>query len=914
MKHMRIALVLFLFAFTMIACSSKQEVIDRAVEMTIEAQQAKSAQSVGEPVATAKAVENIGVVPKQNTPVPATSTPKNTLTPTFTPANTRVEDTPTPRVPTPTNTAQSAKSSGPILSKKILGTWTYETDKERGYLDFFHFGENGELWQGDQEPFHFQYKVIDDQSIQIYSSTDNEQVVSVSMPDDNTLVLGLISGQIEMGRQPEIENLSEMLLGYWQDVQDRRYFFGFLPKQQFVSDWNVATYDVLGNMVIIADSFPLLIASIDDEKMETSEEGGPRYSLQRTTEAELSPSFAEHLIAANFFGTWIATIEDGDEEYYLWVTFEGDGTAYFGDDEYQYEVKDDVSLELSTPEYPDNSHLFVTMMDNGTIQLLIPEEDQEFDLSPQPQIKALQSKLEGVWLGEEDDPMLFLPSQEVLLYGERLPYTLRGNAIFIGESDAALVLSVDDQELMLIAGFTKIPFRNGVTIASSSSGGAQGVLFPYGMTGFDGECGYIDSRGNIVISAVFAQCGGFSDGIAVAYLTDDLGGYINTSGQFVIAPMFSNPQSFSEGLARVRNLDGLVGYIDQTGEYIIPAQFMNGENFSSGVAKVDFDLGENSTSAFINKTGNVVRFVASDEHFNYSEGFASVDVPNGCYYVDTSGQIAIQTPYDSCDEFSEGLATVEDELGCYYINTDGKVEIETQNGQCSNFSDELAAVYGSGSGHFRCGYIDKRGRPVIDLAYSQCGDFSEGVAPVETVQGYWGYIDTRGRYVFGPASVDSTYEFRDGLGRFIVNKQIGYVNTTGDIVYRPETWTDALIVDPERLSTLMPQEYYYATNTGTEYTITKYFKEIVGSKIVWSGTVQSVGANGAVAVRVDATQYSTAQDFELSLRGLDEATLSRLRNNNLITFSATLADFDTGGGRQIPKVIADKAVILSIGN
>ncbi|MBR6250567.1 MAG: WG repeat-containing protein, partial [Bacteroidales bacterium] len=49
-------------------------------------------------------------------------------------------------------------------------------------------------------------------------------------------------------------------------------------------------------------------------------------------------------------------------------------------------------------------------------------------------------------------------------------------------------------------------------------------------------------------------------------------GYINLKGEVVISPQFDGAESFSEGLARVK-VDGKCGFIDKKGTIVITPQF-----------------------------------------------------------------------------------------------------------------------------------------------------------------------------------------------------------------------------------------------------------------------------------------------------------------------------------------------------
>ena len=90
-------------------------------------------------------------------------------------------------------------------------------------------------------------------------------------------------------------------------------------------------------------------------------------------------------------------------------------------------------------------------------------------------------------------------------------------------------------------------------------------------------------------------------------------GYVNAKGEYVITPQFEEAQSFSEGLAAVK-IDNKWGYIDTTGKFIITPQFQEayyfGENQYYGMARII----KNNKWGVINKSG---KFVVPAEYLGF---------------------------------------------------------------------------------------------------------------------------------------------------------------------------------------------------------------------------------------------------------------------------------------------------------
>lgn len=86
-------------------------------------------------------------------------------------------------------------------------------------------------------------------------------------------------------------------------------------------------------------------------------------------------------------------------------------------------------------------------------------------------------------------------------------------------------------------------------------------------------------------------------------------GYVNAKGEYVITPQFESAESFSEGLAAVK-INDKWGYIDKTGKLVIAAKYLNACDFVCGEAMVQEPVpGEDGYyyTRTINKSGKVIK-------------------------------------------------------------------------------------------------------------------------------------------------------------------------------------------------------------------------------------------------------------------------------------------------------------------
>ena len=92
-------------------------------------------------------------------------------------------------------------------------------------------------------------------------------------------------------------------------------------------------------------------------------------------------------------------------------------------------------------------------------------------------------------------------------------------------------------------------------------------------------------------------------------------GYINTKGEFVITPQFDAVTEFSDGYASV-SVGGKWGIIDSSGSYVVSPQYGYISRFSKGVAVVvNFDVDDDGNDKYglIDTKGKLLLPITYDE-------------------------------------------------------------------------------------------------------------------------------------------------------------------------------------------------------------------------------------------------------------------------------------------------------------
>lgn len=274
---------------------------------------------------------------------------------------------------------------------------------------------------------------------------------------------------------------------------------------------------------------------------------------------------------------------------------------------------------------------------------------------------------------------------------------------------------------------------------------------------------------------------------------EDKFGYIDKKGKLVVKPQFAGGSRFSQGLAAVQlQKAGRVGFIDETGTLVIPTQFDLADPFSEGYAAVM----KNHKWGYIDRTGQVVIPIEFDAAEAFAGGAAAVAKTQTTqvttfFYINRNGEPLLDrtSQFESALPFGEGLAAVRS-LGQFYrfIDPSGKTVIPPQTPPyiaAGVFSDGLAAVNVHSLEGMRWGYVGKDGKLAIRAHFINALPFSDGLAGVQLIGGKWGFINTKGSMVINP-QFDGAGPFFNGLAQVSIGPAAAYIDTKGKYVWGPK--------------------------------------------------------------------------------------------------------------------------------
>jgi hypothetical protein len=233
---------------------------------------------------------------------------------------------------------------------------------------------------------------------------------------------------------------------------------------------------------------------------------------------------------------------------------------------------------------------------------------------------------------------------------------------------------------------------------------------------------------------------------------------------------------FSQKLALVR-VGKLFGYIDENGVMAINAQYVNAKSFSDDMAAVMV----NNKWGFIDRLGKMAIEPTFDNVKYFNDGVAIVAKDKAWRYIDKTGQDITNFPLsDKIYDFCEGRAIFRVGTAVGLFDNQGKIIVEAKYDDIK----PLRNGYAKARKHGRWGYLDKHGKEVISFDYDHLGDFNGG--PIYGKKGTAFGVIINNTFILVDG-VNRIWDFGDnGLAAARLEKSIGFINTSGEWVIRPQ--------------------------------------------------------------------------------------------------------------------------------
>ncbi len=290
--------------------------------------------------------------------------------------------------------------------------------------------------------------------------------------------------------------------------------------------------------------------------------------------------------------------------------------------------------------------------------------------------------------------------------------------------------------------------------------------------------GFIDEHGKIVIEPQFDFAGDyFSEGVCFAVLGEQEG-LIDSTGNFIVKlDSIKFVPIFNKGLAvisynKIITTDGrIIINLPQDYNLSIKTDDINDNVYIYGVKL--YELITNGSSFIANKKGDFIGKYQETGHF--MNGLCPITYYDKWGYIDTSGNLVIDTIYDKAEDFTkEGIARVQNGEDEFFIDKQGN-HLFSVDKILTDFSSNRAFVVLKGD---TC-LVDKTGKKIcVIINTDKIYPFNNDNLATIIKNGKAAKIDTMGNIVF---QTDYEYigEFINGVAPAYKNDNMGYIDTLG---------------------------------------------------------------------------------------------------------------------------------------
>jgi|YNPMSStandDraft_2_1061718.scaffolds.fasta_scaffold00049_17 hypothetical protein len=240
-----------------------------------------------------------------------------------------------------------------------------------------------------------------------------------------------------------------------------------------------------------------------------------------------------------------------------------------------------------------------------------------------------------------------------------------------------------------------------------------------------------------------------------------------------------------------------MGFCYYDGSYMIKEKYTRCFDFSEGYARVEVD----GKYGFIDRYGNEITPIKYDEAFDFRDGFALVRINMKSGFIDGSGKEIIEVKYENVFGPKKDLFAVKLNEKWGVILKEGKTVIPFDYDLI--FLNDLIIIKKDN----KYGIAGWNGNIIVEPKYDYIGSFSNGFAIVR-IDGKYGLIDDSGKEVIKPKYDDIgdcdyyqnyiglgkkkvdhclfTNIFNDGVAPIKLNGKWGLVDLNGNEIVKPQ--------------------------------------------------------------------------------------------------------------------------------
>lgn len=307
----------------------------------------------------------------------------------------------------------------------------------------------------------------------------------------------------------------------------------------------------------------------------------------------------------------------------------------------------------------------------------------------------------------------------------------------------------------------------------------------------------------LISSAILFSCGSKSEHELFAFENSNGDwGYFDVDGKIVITPQFKSAYPFKDGLARVEiEYDGKdkFAYINEKGDYDILKTWDEAMDFSNELAVVRNDLGY---PLVINTDlETVLEFPDASSISSFSDNHAFKIVKYNDYesiqIINTEGEVVGEFEPNNDDEIASLLGNNRFALRGAFGDNEKDKSLIIMNNKAETISQlpknicRVSSFDNSGNALIRTcdrkwGVIDNSGKIIINPQFDEI--FSDGDNFIIRSGKKWGWIDSDGDFLINPQFRDVCNRGFNGsdLAAVKVGDKWGYINKKGKLEINPQ--------------------------------------------------------------------------------------------------------------------------------
>lgn len=272
---------------------------------------------------------------------------------------------------------------------------------------------------------------------------------------------------------------------------------------------------------------------------------------------------------------------------------------------------------------------------------------------------------------------------------------------------------------------------------------------------FNGKYGVINSKGNWLIKPTFDSINTFYNGFAVSYKNGKQG-LIDTKGKLVLNYEYDFVGLVENERVLVQS-ENHYNFADLKGNLISKTSFSDAEDFSEELASVQFN--ENGKWGYINSFGDLKIDTLFSLAYEFKNGLAEVEIETIDTTAVSTNYIVLESKFYDCtiDKSGKIIDTIK------YIKKKRKFPL-----------------IGSANTN-TLGKLNARGDTIMQKKYRAFG-YPQGKFMWYKTNGKYGLADTTGTILLKPIYEELTYFSSNGLALAKQNGKYGYINNLGKTI------------------------------------------------------------------------------------------------------------------------------------